>query len=140
VKLFNSATFYGPLNVEGFGANLRLINKCLQADIDRSQVQLMVKIAMDTKADMDKTATRWFISGKEDHIRQDVEYALKTLGVDQIDIIVLCRVPQDVPIEESVANCKKLVDEGKAKYIGLSEASASTIRRAAAVAPIYCIE
>ena len=101
---------------------------------------MMVKIGMDTKAEMDKTATRWFLSGKEEHLRQDVDFALKTLGVDCIDIIVLCRVPQDVPIEESVANCKKLVDEGKAKYIGLSEASASIIRRATAVAPIYCIE
>ncbi len=140
VKLFNSATFYGPLNVEGFGKNLRLLNKCLASGVDRRNVQLMVKIGMDTKAEMDKTGTRWFLSGKEDHLRQDVDFALKTLGVDYIDIIVLCRVPQDVTIEEAVANCKKLVDEGKAKHISLSEASASTIRRAHKVAPIYCIE
>ena len=69
VKLFNSATFYGPLNVEGFGKNLRLLKKCLASGVDRKNVQLMVKIGMDTKADMDKTGTRWFLSGKEEHLR-----------------------------------------------------------------------
>ena len=49
VSIFNSATFYGPLNVDGFGANLRLIKKCL-VGVDRSKVQLMVKIGMDTRA------------------------------------------------------------------------------------------
>ena len=101
---------------------------------------MMVKIGMDTKAEMDKTATRWFLSGKEEHLRQDVDFALKTLGVDCIDIIVLCRVPQDVHRSEAASIILKLVDKGKAKYIGLSEASASIIRRATAVAPIYCIE
>jgi aryl-alcohol dehydrogenase-like predicted oxidoreductase len=73
-------------------------------------------------------------------VRADVDYALKTLGVDCIDIIVLCRVPHDVPIETSVTAMKALVDEGKAKHIGLSEAGPEILRRASAVAPIYCIE
>ena len=80
------------------------------------------------------------MSGAIDHLRADVDYALSELGVDYIDIIVLCRVPKDVTIEEAVQNMKILVDEGKARHIALSEASASNIRRAHAVAPIYCIE
>jgi aryl-alcohol dehydrogenase-like predicted oxidoreductase len=48
VVLFNTATFYGPLNELGYGANLRLIKKCLHA-VDRSKIQLMVKVAMDTR-------------------------------------------------------------------------------------------
>ena len=48
VKLFNSATFYGALNEEGYGTNLRLIRKCLNG-LDRSQIQLMVKVGMDTR-------------------------------------------------------------------------------------------
>jgi aryl-alcohol dehydrogenase-like predicted oxidoreductase len=48
VKLFNSATFYGPLNEDGYGENLRLIRKCLQG-INRSDIQLMVKVGMDTR-------------------------------------------------------------------------------------------
>lgn len=53
VTLFNTATFYGPLNIDGFGANLRFIRTALEG-IDRSKVQIMCKIGMDTKADVDK--------------------------------------------------------------------------------------
>ena len=49
VTLFNSATFYGPLNEVGYGANLRLLRKFLDSGIDRSKIQLMVKIGMDTR-------------------------------------------------------------------------------------------
>lgn len=133
VTLFNTATFYGPLDADGYGSNLRLIKKCLEG-LDRSKIKLMVKVAMDTRSGS-------FVNrGTPDGIREDVEYALRELGVEYIDIIVLCRVPFDVPIEESVAGLKAMVDEGKARAIGLSEASASVIRRAHAVYPIECIE
>jgi aryl-alcohol dehydrogenase-like predicted oxidoreductase len=89
---------------------------------------------------VEKTGTSWVHRADRDGLRADVEYALEQLGVDYIDIIVLCRVSPTVPIEESVAALQSIVDEGKAKYIGISEASANTIRRAHAVAPLYCIE
>ena len=73
-------------------------------------------------------------------MREDVEFGLKTLGVDYIDIIVLCRLPRNVEIEITVAAMASMVKEGKAKHIGLSEAPASFIRRAHAIHPIYCIE
>jgi aryl-alcohol dehydrogenase-like predicted oxidoreductase len=73
-------------------------------------------------------------------IRKDVDFALEALGTDYIDIIVLCRVPSDIPIEESVLSLKTMVDEGKARHIALSEANGDTIRRAHAVYPLYCIE
>lgn len=139
VTLFNSATFYGPLHTEGFGANLRLIKKCLEV-VDRSKIQLMVKIGMDTRAPVDKPGSQWNMRGDKEGLQQDVQYALETLGVDYIDIIVLCRVPQSPPIEEVVAAMKDIVDSGRAKHIGLSEASANVLRRAHAVAPIYCVE
>ena len=137
--LFNTATFYGPLHEEGFGENLRLLNKCLQL-VDRSQIQIMCKIGMDTRAPVTAPATQWNLSGKEEALRADVNYALKTLGVDYIDIIVMCRVPSDAPIEDVMKTMVAIVNEGKAKHIGLSEASAEIIRRACAVAPLYCIE
>jgi aryl-alcohol dehydrogenase-like predicted oxidoreductase len=56
VSLFNTATFYGALNVDGFGANLRLIKKCL-VGIDRSKIQLMIKVGMDTRAPVEATGT-----------------------------------------------------------------------------------
>jgi aryl-alcohol dehydrogenase-like predicted oxidoreductase len=78
--------------------------------------------------------------GDAESVRKDVEFALQQLGTDYIDIIVLCRVPSDVPIEESVGAMQAMVKEGKARHIGLSEASPKVIRRAHAVHPIYCIE
>ncbi len=139
MTVFNTASFYGPLNEEGFGANLRLIRKCLEG-IDRSKIQLMVKVGMDTKAPMDRTGTRFVMSGTLENLRADVEFSLEQLGVDYIDILVLCRVPTDVTIEEAVTNMQVLVNEGKARHIAISEASASTIRRAHAAVPLYAIE
>lgn len=78
--------------------------------------------------------------GDGEYLKKDVDFALEQLGTDYIDIIVLCRVPQNPPIEEIVASMKEIVDSGKARHIGLSEASAATIRRAHAITPIYCIE
>ena len=100
----------------------------------------MVKICMDTRAPVDKTGTQWNLRGDAEYVREDVDFALKTLGVDYIDIIVLCRLPRDVEIETTIAAMALMVKEGKAKHIGLSEAPASFIRRAHAIHPIYCIE
>lgn len=139
VSLFNSATFYGPLNEEGFGANLRLLRSCIEG-LDRSKIQLMVKVGMDTRAPMDKTGTKWELKGDAESIRKDVEFALEQLGTDYLDVIVMCRFPKDVSVEECVLGLKAMVDAGKVRHIGLSEASAQNIRAANAVYPIYCIE
>jgi aryl-alcohol dehydrogenase-like predicted oxidoreductase len=139
VTLFNSATFYGPLNEEGYGDNLRLIRKCLEG-VDRSKIQLMVKVGMDTRCPVEKTGTSWINRADREGLIADVNFALEQLGVDYIDIVVLCRVSATVPIEESVAALQSIVDEGKARFIGLSEASAGIIRRAQSITPIYCIE
>jgi hypothetical protein len=116
--------------VNGFGANLRLLRKCLEG-VDRSQVsyltnivragqgqanpqnivinpschphqvQLMVKIGMDTRAPVEAPGSQWIMRGDAASLRADVEFALEALGTDYIDIIVLCRV-STTPIEESV--------------------------------------
>lgn len=141
VTLFNTATFYGPLNEQGYGANLRLIAKCLQApSVDRNKLQLMCKIGMDTKAIVEKTGSKFTMRGDAKYLREDVEFALQQLGTNYIDILVLCRVPTNVPIEESVQAMADLVREGKARHIALSEASAETLRRAHKIHPIYAIE
>lgn len=133
VTLFNSATFYGPLNAEGYGANLRLLRKCLEG-VDRSSVQLMVKVGMDTRSG------NFVTRATEDEIIDDVNYALSMLGTDYIDIVVLCRVSPTVPVEESMRGLRAAVEQGKARAVGLSEASAATIRRAHAVFPISYVE
>jgi len=140
VSIINTAVFYGELHVEGYGSNLRLLSKAFQSGLDREKVQLMVKVGMDTRAPMDKPGTQWKVASTAEEIRADVELALKTLGVESLDIAVLCRVPTEVGIEVPVAALAELVKEGKIKHIGVSEASPENIRKAHAVHPLFCIE
>ncbi|KAH9754036.1 Aldo ket red domain-containing protein [Citrus sinensis] len=78
--------------------------------------------------------------GTPDYVRLCCEASLKRLDVDYIDLYYQHRVDTSVPIEETIGEMKKLVEEGKIKYIGLSEASPDTIRRAHAVHPITAVQ
>lgn len=79
-------------------------------------------------------------NGNPAFLREQCEASLKRLGVDCIDLFYLHRIDQTIPIEVSMYEMKKFVDEGKVKYIGLSECSASTIRRAHKIHPITAIQ
>jgi aryl-alcohol dehydrogenase-like predicted oxidoreductase len=109
-------------------------------DFDGSKSKLMVKVGMDTRAEVEKTGSRWDVMSSPEDLRADVEYALAQLGVDCLDIAVLCRVPLDAPIEVPIKGLSDLVKEGKIKEIGVSEASAENIRRAHKVHPLAVIE
>ena len=78
--------------------------------------------------------------GHPDYVPQACEKSLKRLGVDVIDIYGLHRVDKTVPIEDTVGAMKRLVEQGKVRYLALSEAGAETIRRANKVHPIACVE
>jgi aryl-alcohol dehydrogenase-like predicted oxidoreductase len=95
---------------------------------------------MDTRCPIEQTGQVWVNRGDAQGIRDDVEFALKTLNVDYIDVIILCRVSNTISIEDSILGMKTMIQEGKAKSLGISEASASTIRRAHAIHPLFCIE
>ncbi len=84
--------------------------------------------------------SRWFLSGKEDYLQADLDYALQELGTDYIDIAVICRVPTDVSAVELGETLAKFVASGKCKHVGLSEATADYIRQVHAIQPVYCIE
>ncbi|KAD7478111.1 hypothetical protein E3N88_01247 [Mikania micrantha] len=86
--------------------------------------------------------TRWFVEVKGDpaYVRAACEGSLQRLDVDCIDLYYQHRIDTRVPIEITMGELKKLVEEGKIKYVGLSEASASTIRRAHVVHPITAIQ
>ena len=73
----------------------------------------MVKVGMDTRCPVEKTGTVWVNRGDSEGIRNDVNYALETLGVDYIDIVVLCRLPQNIPFEDTMSGLKNILDEGK---------------------------
>jgi aryl-alcohol dehydrogenase-like predicted oxidoreductase len=85
----------------------------------------------------DRTIT---IRGDPEWVRTTCEGSLKRLDVDYIDLYTLARIDSKVPIEITVGAMKELVEEGKVKYLGLSEASASEIRRAHAVHPITAVQ
>ncbi|MED6181286.1 palmitoyltransferase akr1 [Stylosanthes scabra] len=80
------------------------------------------------------------VNGTPEYARSCCEASLQRLGVDYIDLYYQHRIDTTVPIEDTMGELKKLVEEGKIKYIGLSEASADTIRRAHAVHPITALQ
>jgi aryl-alcohol dehydrogenase-like predicted oxidoreductase len=82
----------------------------------------------------------WDVRGDPAYVRAACEASLARLGVDCIDLYYQIRIDKNVPVEITMGEIKKLVEEGKVKYVGLSEASASTIRRAHAVHPITAIQ
>jgi aryl-alcohol dehydrogenase-like predicted oxidoreductase len=80
------------------------------------------------------------VNGRPEYVKEACEASLKLLGTDYIDIYAQHRVDTDVPIEETVGAMARLVEEGKVRYLGLSEAGAETIRRAHAESPMVSVE
>ena len=83
---------------------------------------------------------KWSISGKPEYVKSACDASLKRLGVDYIDLYYQHRVDPETPIEETVGAMAELVKAGKVKYLGLSEASPATIRRAHKVHPITALQ
>ncbi|KAF5207706.1 NAD(P)-linked oxidoreductase superfamily protein, partial [Thalictrum thalictroides] len=128
----NGITFLDTSDIYGPFTNEILLGKALKGI--RHKVELATKFGAsfaDGKAS---------IRGDPAYVRAACEASLKRLQVDYIDLYYQHRVDTTVPIEATVGELKKLVEEGKIKYIGLSEASASTIRRAHAVHPITAVQ
>ncbi|PIN09414.1 Voltage-gated shaker-like K+ channel, subunit beta/KCNAB [Handroanthus impetiginosus] len=127
VTFLDTAEVYGPYT------NEILLGKALKGGMRE-------KVEVATKGGVKYTNGKMEIIGDPAYIRASCEGCLKRLDIDYIDLYYLHRIDTRVPIEVTVGELKKLVEEGKIKYIGLSEASASTIRRAHAVHPITAIQ
>ena len=128
VTLLDTADMYGR------GANEELVGKAI-AD-RREQAIVATKFGIVRTED---PSLRSF-NGSPEYVRASCEASLQRLGIDVIDLYQLHRVDPDVPIEETVGAMTTLVDEGKVRHIGLSEALEEDIRRAAAVAPIASLQ
>ncbi|XP_002266027.3 probable aldo-keto reductase 4 [Vitis vinifera] len=127
ITLLDTSDMYGPFT------NEILLGKALKGGV-REKVELASKFGIiyaDGKRD---------VRGDPAYVRAACEASLKRLEVDCIDLYYQHRIDTRVPIEVTIGELKKLVEEGKIKYIGLSEASASTIRRAHAVHPITAVQ
>ncbi|XP_047159645.1 probable aldo-keto reductase 1 [Vigna umbellata] len=127
-------TFFDTADIYGAKANEVLIGKALK-QLPREKVQLATKFGI---AGMNFPNVQ--VKGTPEYVRSACEASLKRLDVEYVDLYYQHRVDQTVAIEETVGELKKLVEEGKVRYIGLSEASPDTIRRAHAVHPITALQ
>lgn len=127
-------TFWDTADIYGPRTNEELVGRALQGV--RDQVVLATKFGI-VRGDNDDFVG---ISGKPDYVRAACEASLKRLGVDHIDLYYQHRVDPETPIEDTVGAMSRLVEEGKVRYLGLSEASANTLRRACAVHPIAALQ
>ncbi len=128
-------TFLDTADMYGIGDNEELIGKTLRGR--RDEVFLATKFGNVRKKD---DPTFFAVSGKPEYVKAACEASLRRLGTDRIDLYYQHRVDFGVPIEDTVGAMAELVTAGKVKYLGLSEASAATIRRAHAVHPITALQ
>jgi len=128
VTLLDTADVYGP------HTNEELVGRAIRGR--RQEVFLATKFGILRSAD---PAYRG-VCGRPEYVRSACEASLKRLGVDVIDLYYQHRVDPEVPIEETVGAMSRLVQEGKVRFLGLSEAGPETIRRAHAVHPIAALQ
>jgi aryl-alcohol dehydrogenase-like predicted oxidoreductase len=128
ITLLDTADVYGP------HTNEALIGKAINDR--RDQVILATKFGIQGIDEQ----VQMIINGSPDYVHQACDASLQRLGIDTIDLYYLHRVDPKVPIEDTVGAMGDLVQQGKVRYIGLSEASAATIRRAHAVHPITALQ
>jgi len=130
VTFFDTAEVYGPLQ------NEELVGEALAPF--RGQVVIATKFGWEANPE---DGGKWnALNSRPEHIKQVAEGSLKRLKVDAIDLFYQHRVDLNVPIEDVAGAVKELIQEGKVKHFGLSEASAKTIRRAHAVQPVTALQ
>jgi aryl-alcohol dehydrogenase-like predicted oxidoreductase len=128
-------TMLDTSDMYGLGANEELVGKAIAGR--RDEVVLATKFGI-VRHGADPLVRS--VNGRPDYVHQACEASLRRLGVDHIDLYYQHRVDPDVPIEDTVGAMAELVGEGKVRHLGLSEASARTIRRAVAVHPIVAVQ
>src|ERR1700722_9864827 len=128
-------TFLDTSDTYGIGDNEELIGKTIRGR--RDEVFLATKFANVRKKD---DPTFWQLDGRPECVRSACDASLKRLGVDYIDLYYQHRVDPNTPIEDTVGAMAELVKAGKVKYLGLSEASPATIRRAHKIHPITALQ
>ena len=128
-------TFLDTANIYGYGDNELLVGKAIRGLQDRVFLATKFGILRD-KTDPSVRG----VNGRPEYVRESCDASLKRLDVDSIDLYYQHRVDPSVPIEDTVGAMAELVHAGKVRYLGLSEASASTIRRAHKVHPIAALQ
>jgi aryl-alcohol dehydrogenase-like predicted oxidoreductase len=127
VTMLDTADMYGPFT------NEQLVGKALTGR--RDQYVVATKFGFERKADGSQT-----INGHPEHVHRACDASLQRLDIDVIDLYYQHRLDRSVPIEETVGAMAELVQAGKVRFLGLSEAGPATIRRANAVHPISAVQ
>ena len=130
ITFFDTAEVYGPYT------NEELVGEALEPL--RDKVVIATKFGFDLYADGKPVWAN--LKSRPEHIKKAVEGSLKRLKVETIDLLYQHRVDPEVPIEDVAGAVKELIQEGKAKHFGLSEAAVATIRRAHAVQPVTALQ
>src|SRR5579864_4011009 len=130
ITFFDTAEVYGPY------LNEELVGEALAPY--RGKVVIATKFAYELKPDGSPGWVR--LNSQPEHIKEAAEGSLRRLKVDAIDLYYQHRVDPDVPIEDVAGAVKELIQQGKVKHFGLSEAGANTIRRAHAVQPVTAVQ
>jgi aryl-alcohol dehydrogenase-like predicted oxidoreductase len=134
ITFFDTAEVYGPyLNEELVGEALAPF---------RDQVVIATKFGFDISPNSDPRGMKGSpgLNSRPEHIKEAVEGSLERLKVEAIDLLYQHRVDPNVPIEDVAGTVKELIQEGKVKHFGLSEAGVQTIRRAHAVVPVTALQ
>ena len=130
IDFFDTAEVYGPFtNEEMVGEALLPL---------RNQVKIATKFGWDV--DVDTGVHHGGVNSKPDHIKAAVEGSLRRLKTDHIDLLYQHRVDPEVPMEDVAGAVKELIEQGKVRFFGLSEAGAGSIRRAHAVQPVAALQ
>ncbi len=134
ITFFDTAEVYGPFT------NEELVGEALAPF--RGQVVIATKFGFDVSPDFDPRGMKGSpgLNSRPEHIKEAVEGSLKRLRTDVIDLLYQHRVDPNVPIEDVAGAVKELIQAGKVKHFGLSEAGVKTIRRAHAVQPITALQ
>src|SRR6201995_3295378 len=128
VDFFDTADMYGPFT------NERLVGRALAGQRDR------VVIATKFGNERGEDGSFLGVNGRPDHVRKACDASLERLGIETIDLYYQHRVDRETPVEETWGALKELVEAGKGRYLGISEAAPETIRRAHAVHPISAVQ
>ncbi|MBL0744015.1 aldo/keto reductase [Chryseolinea lacunae] len=125
--------FWDTADMYGFGANEELISQVLAPN--RDKIFIATKFGFRSNND-----GSYYFDGSVAHLKQAIEDSLRRLKIDTIDLYYAHRIDPKVPVEEMVGAMATLVKEGKVRYLGLSEASSASIRKAHAVHPITALQ
>ncbi|MDB4923431.1 aldo/keto reductase [Mucilaginibacter sp.] len=132
--------FWDTADMYANGKNEELVSKVLSSN--RSKIFIATKFGFRQKEDNSAFTgmAAYYLDGSPAYLKTAVEQSLKRLKIDTIDLYYAHRIDPNVPVEEMVGAMAELVKEGKVRYLGLSEASAASLRRAHAVHPIAALQ